>query len=485
MVNALHDAGIEVILDVVFNHTAEGGRLGPTLSFRGIDNLSYYRLQAENRRYYINDSGCGNTLDISRPYVDDGAWTWYSDERVVVDAAGGKIIVSSDANGGSRNGNVDVVIHDVATRQNSRFVLGDLGPDDHNNGAILVKSPGQYLVFWAGHNENCNTYWRHYSGTQWGAQQIFNWGQHSAPCPWTQSMRSVTYNNVFKMSAEGKLYNFTRTVDTSPNFLVSSDNGQTWTYGGRLTSTPQVGYVAGYYKYWGNDVDRIDFLATEAHPRDNDNSLYHGYIEGGQVYDSLDRVVDSNLNDTNAREIVSYTRVFQTGTTLQGLRLNRLWNFDVVRYADGTIGALWKARVNGTQGEANPDHRILYSRFNGTSWTSTYLVRGGEKLYDSEQDYVGGAALDPDDPHVIYVSTPFDPRNDTTNVGQHEIWKGVTCNDGASFTWTPITMNSAVDNLRPVVPKWDTRNTALLWFRGTYQTAQIYDEEVVGIVTQR
>lgn len=69
MVTALHDAGIEVILDVVFNHTAEGGRLGPTFSFRGIDNLSYYRLQAENRRYYINDSGCGNTLDISRPYV--------------------------------------------------------------------------------------------------------------------------------------------------------------------------------------------------------------------------------------------------------------------------------------------------------------------------------------------------------------------------------------------------------------------------------
>lgn len=69
MVAALHDAGIEVILDVVLNHTAEGGRLGPTFSFRGIDNLSYYRLQAENRRYYINDSGCGNTLNMSHPYV--------------------------------------------------------------------------------------------------------------------------------------------------------------------------------------------------------------------------------------------------------------------------------------------------------------------------------------------------------------------------------------------------------------------------------
>jgi len=69
MVDALHDAGIEVILDVVFNHTAEGGRLGPTFNFRGIDNLSYYRLQAENKRYYINDSGCGNTLNFSNPFV--------------------------------------------------------------------------------------------------------------------------------------------------------------------------------------------------------------------------------------------------------------------------------------------------------------------------------------------------------------------------------------------------------------------------------
>ncbi len=69
MVDALHDAGIEVILDVVYNHTAEGGRLGPSFCFRGIDNLSYYRLQAENRRYYLNDSGCGNTLDFANQFV--------------------------------------------------------------------------------------------------------------------------------------------------------------------------------------------------------------------------------------------------------------------------------------------------------------------------------------------------------------------------------------------------------------------------------
>ncbi|MGL5390423.1 MAG: glycogen debranching protein GlgX [Shewanella sp.] len=69
MVDALHRAGIEVILDVVYNHSAEGNRLGPTLSFRGIDNLSYYRLHPQDKRSYINDTGCGNTLNINHPRV--------------------------------------------------------------------------------------------------------------------------------------------------------------------------------------------------------------------------------------------------------------------------------------------------------------------------------------------------------------------------------------------------------------------------------
>ena len=69
MVRRFHEAGIEVILDVVYNHTAEGSELGPTLSFRGIDNASYYRLQADNPRYYVNDTGCGNTLNMTHPRV--------------------------------------------------------------------------------------------------------------------------------------------------------------------------------------------------------------------------------------------------------------------------------------------------------------------------------------------------------------------------------------------------------------------------------
>ncbi|HVL71371.1 MAG TPA: glycogen debranching protein GlgX [Beijerinckiaceae bacterium] len=85
MVGHLHEAGIEVILDVVYNHTAEGNELGPTLSFKGIDNASYYRL-APDRRYYINDTGTGNTVNLSHQrvlqMVTDSLRYWAQDMHV-------------------------------------------------------------------------------------------------------------------------------------------------------------------------------------------------------------------------------------------------------------------------------------------------------------------------------------------------------------------------------------------------------------------
>ena len=69
MVRALHDAGIEVILDVVYNHTAEGNHLGPTLSMRGIDNAAYYRLVDEDKSFYMDYTGTGNTLNVRHPHA--------------------------------------------------------------------------------------------------------------------------------------------------------------------------------------------------------------------------------------------------------------------------------------------------------------------------------------------------------------------------------------------------------------------------------
>ena len=86
MVARLHGAGLEVILDVVYNHTAEGNEKGPTLSFKGIDNASYYRLLPGQERYYINDTGTGNTFNLSHPrvlqLVMDSLRYWATEMRV-------------------------------------------------------------------------------------------------------------------------------------------------------------------------------------------------------------------------------------------------------------------------------------------------------------------------------------------------------------------------------------------------------------------
>ncbi len=86
MVAKIHQAGLEVILDVVYNHTAEGNERGPTLSFKGIDNASHYRLLPDQKRYYVNDTGTGNTVNLSHPrviqMVMDSLRYWVSEMRV-------------------------------------------------------------------------------------------------------------------------------------------------------------------------------------------------------------------------------------------------------------------------------------------------------------------------------------------------------------------------------------------------------------------
>jgi hypothetical protein len=235
------------------------------------------------------------------------------------------------------------------------------------------------------HNDDCFTYYNVYENGQWGRRSASTgriWGPHPTG-------KTVSYSNVWQMG--NQIYDFVRSVETSPNLLVSAD-GSSFTFAGRLTSTPQVGYVAGYYKYWGNGVDRIDFLGTEAHPRDNDNSLYHGYVKGGKTYDSMGTEVD-NLLDKTAPDISRFTKVFATGTTINGVRLIHMWNHDLMRYPDGTIVALGQGRANGDT--SDPDKRFIYMRFDGTSWKTTYLVKGGNKLYSSEEDYTGLSAVHP------------------------------------------------------------------------------------------
>ena len=424
-------------------------------------------------------------------FNDNGGWCWYQDERAVVDVAGGKLVIGSVSGSGSRVGNIEAVIYDLkAGTKSGPTKLGNLSVDDHDAPAINIRPDGKYVAVWATHRSDCYTYYSIYSGSSWGAQQKFDWATQG--CPWnSDNTHMITYSNVWYMGTT--LYDIVRSVDTSPNLLSSTDDGQTWSYYGRLTYTPLTGYVAGYYKYWGNNTDRIDFVGTEAHPRDNDNSLWHGYVQGGKIYNSSGTVVDDALAGTSAtssaQNIDKFTKVFGTGSKPGGstTSLCRMWNHDIVRYADGTIAILGQGRADNcssTPSGSDPDKRMIYMRWDGTSWKTTYLVHAGPKLYADEEDYTGLGALVPDDPTTIYISTTYDPTKDTAgSSGKHEIWRGTTCDNGATFKWTPVTANSTKENVRPIVPKWDASHTALLWMNGTYTSAQNYAMAVVGTIS--
>jgi len=164
------------------------------------------------------------------------------------------------------------------------------------------------------------------------------------------------------------------------------------------------------------------------------------------------------------------------------IRGTHLWNHDIVRYADGTIAILGQGRVAGSSVD-DPDLRLIYARYDGSAWRSSYLAKAGRKLFAEEQDYTGLSALHPENPNVIFISTNIDPRDDSTPLAKHELFEGLTCDGGATWRWAPLTRDSAVDNLRPIVPKWAASHTLLLWLSGTYVTAQRYSLAVVGTTT--
>lgn len=427
-------------------------------------------------------------------FNDNGGWSWFEDERAIVDVAAGKILVSSVASvppgdtptDQPRNGDVEVASYDIASGAVTRFTLnagtrpsGGLPADDHNSAALWQRPDGRYVAMYSGHHTDNLSRYRISTNpgdvSSWSAEQTFNNGINT------------TYSNLHYLSAEnggaGRLYNFTRTVGFDPNALVSIDQGASWSYGGRLLSwtipagdpksTDAGGSGRPYLKYASNGVDEIHFITTEDHPRNYDNSVYHGVIRNGVVYDSFGNVVDGNFFDGTAASPNDFTAIFDTDSS----SLGHAWTTDLQLDSLGRPYALMTARANNTN---NSDHRFLYARFDGTQWSTHEVAKAGAFLYTGEGDYTGLGALDPHDPNRLFISTDVDPRNGDS-LARYEIFQGITGDGGATWNWMAITANSTVDNLRPIVPKWDEEHTALLWMRGNYQEYRVYDMDVVGL----
>lgn len=422
----------------------------------------------------------------------NGAWSWFEDERAIIDDSDPEnplllvSSVSSWSTAGER-GDIDLLWLNTRTGAKGHFELHDQleTPDDHNSASLMRRPDGRYLAVYARHN-NADVAWYRVSTnpgdpTSWTPSQTIQMEFDSG------NGVGVTYANAYHLPNEGgpngRTYNFSRAENFDPTLAYSDDQGTTWNSEGYKLVTRPGADIANrpYARYFGDD-NRIHVTVTETHPRNNlNNSVYHGYVQDGKLYDSFGVLKDANLFDGAAVDPDELTPVFLGGTVVSNTTMRRAWTTDVAINGQGNPVTVFTTRAN----DNSEDHRLFYAEFDGAAWNVDEIAKMGGSLYapdqiPAEEDYTGLASIDPNDTSTVFVSTDIDPR---TNQGldRYEIFRGVRESVTGIWSWDPITFNSLSDNLRPLVPEWNIERTALVWMRGDYTNFQKWNTQVVAL----
>jgi hypothetical protein len=417
---------------------------------------------------------------------DDGGWCWFQDERALV--TGGQLVFSSVAAGRrdpARRGQVEVTSVELASGAISRFRLSatPVEPsgryDDHDVAALVEREDGRLLAVWAGHGFD-NRILHRISKSPRDARE---WGDERAFVPSPSSR--VTYANLFRLASEnGRIYDFFRGLDNrfKPSWAWSDDGGASFRTGGVAIDVPAAFRHRPYVKYASDGRDTIHLVYTEGHPRDFDNSLYHVYYRK----DALHRSDGSAIRPLaeGLRDPVEGTRIFQ------GDPANVAWVADVeldLEHRPLAAYSVQKGSAGLPPGQGGEDHRYRLARWTGGEWVDHEIARAGRRLYPNEDDYTGGVALVPGDPERLFISTDVDPVTGAPLVSRadgkrhYEIFRGQAREGGRGFHFEPVTRDSTVDNLRPIVPRTGDRRELLLWLRGSYRSYTDYALEVVAI----
>ena len=231
----LHAAGIEVILDVVYNHTAEGSELGPTLSMRGLDNASYYQLLDGDPRFYINDTGCGNTLNCAHPRVIqlvlDSLRHWVSEYHVDGFRFDLSTTLGRETNGFDPGaGLFDALLQDpLLARVKLIAEPWDIGP----GGFQLGNHPPRFAEWNAACRDSLRRYWRGnqnqrgaLAATLQGSAHLFD---HHRRKPWA-SINFVTAHDGFTLQ-DLVSYNHKHNDANAENNCDGNDHNDSFNWG--------------------------------------------------------------------------------------------------------------------------------------------------------------------------------------------------------------------------------------------------------------
>ena len=352
--------------------------LGPII----LESLRVYAAQNETQQQVLYE-----ILD------DDGGWCWFQDERCIVDDGNLYVgTVSSGYKDPSRKGDINAIKYNLTTGELHILELHDqLECDDHDVPALLATEDG-ILALWSTHGGNWKTHYRTIKKDgSLTARSIFS--------PESRNGYGVTYSNLFQL--QDSIINFYRGLGWDPNAMVSKDGGKTWEDKGQLLGGPGRPYVR-----YADDMDgNIHFSATEQHPRNFDNSIFHGKLVGDQIQNSFGEVMGELHVSPPVPD--SLTVVFQ------GSKDNVAWCNAIEIGEKGLPVIAYSVQKNSAGlkvGNGGEDHRYRYARFDGEKWHDYEIGFAGSRLYPREDDYTGLVTIDPSDISTVYFSSDVHPE---------------------------------------------------------------------------
>jgi hypothetical protein len=387
----------------------------------------------------------------------DGAWCWFSDPRAIYTKEGS--IVTGWV---TRSGDIIAASLDPKSgRSHSKKLYTQLEIDDHDNPAFLELPDHRILTQYTWHGGSKKGMGV-IQNTTLKPNDIATFSDSVVFKPQTPELlekfkrETYTYANPFLLSAEAnKVFSFGRWIGFKPNFITSTDHGQTWSDPKVIITSKELDINnRPYVKYFSDGISKIHLIFTDGHPNNEpSNSVYYCYYEKGAFW----RADGSRIADTDQLPFhpsdasIVYKASPETG---------KAWIFDIV------IDQKGRPVVAYTRYPTNEKHQYYYAVFDGKKWNDHHLIDSGkwfpqtpEGKREREQNYSGGLTIDPLNPSVLYFS------HEINNV--FEISKGETKDAGKTWKITPVTRNSQLDNVRPVIPRYKKKGdkTVLLWMQ--------------------
>jgi hypothetical protein len=413
------------------------------------------------------DSAPPVTPTTMQVFVENGGWCWFQDPRAII--VQDQLIVGAVS--ARPKGVVTAGVYDLAARKSlgTAVLNDDFQPDDHNVPAFHLRPDGRLLAVYAEHGTD---EWHRYRISAPG--DFLHWEPEQS---FAHPGARVTYMNLYRLNAENRLYCFYRRTESArqlynPYFMISNDDGSTWSEGGLLIHDGVDGVQRPYVRYWG-DGKTVHLLFTEAHPRDYNNSIYYAAFREGQFFRASGARIKDLAKD-GPLEPREADRIYQGGEGRVA------WTSAIVTDAQGHPHATFSVRHHFK------DHRFHRAYWDGAAWQTTEVAYAGIGLYEKEQDYTGLITPDPLDPWQLYLSSDVDPvTGAVVGSGLHEIY-AARVELGAALpgiAWKPLTQHSPVRNIRPVFVAGNGHKV-LLWLRGPWRTYTDYESDVVGVVIE-